>query len=359
MSIQTETGDACLSPRPSGRVLRTWLSLLTVAGVLMTAASGVVSASGDHAITLKTNQDQIETLQRSAALGITEPVSAFKLVFSQLPDRVFVYPTENYYYYRFTAGGLTYAGNIRLAAQDRNQGIVHFAIFRQANLATGSGEILYKALSADDGVAVTKVSAFVYSITYDAKTVTFQLNDVSAVTPPEEITADGEEYLGAVFDESGIRFFLFYNRRLRLFAYVLDETGAVLDQFEPISDRSRILIGARTSFALYDHHHLNRKVLIGVHDANTYVNNYFDGPADQLPENHIKDDNLRKAIVHADPAMKGQLDTFGYLKSAEGRYLIAPYMQFQVLDDLSGYEACATDPDVTKAQYDGCFHAGE
>ncbi|MEM6495671.1 MAG: hypothetical protein AAF709_02965, partial [Pseudomonadota bacterium] len=220
-------------------------------------------------------------------------------------------------------------------------------------------EILYKALDARFGVTVKKIGPLSYAVTFGTKTVRFKLNDVSKVTPPKSVVADGEEYLGAVVDESGLQFFLFYNRRVKVFAYVLDETRNVLDQFEPMQEGSRIVIGARTSFAFYQHHHIDRKVLIGVHDGNTYVNNYFDGPADQLPENHIKGDNLRKAIVDAAPEMKGQLDTFGYLKSGEGRYLIAPYIQYQSLDELLDFDVCATSPDVTREQYDGCFHAGD
>lgn len=48
-------------------------------------------------------------------------------------------------------------------------------------------------------------------------------------------------------------------------------------------------------------------MLIGVHGANTVVNNYYDGPADQLPENHIVNDNLRKSIVDSDLTMKDAL----------------------------------------------------
>ena len=312
-------------------------------------------ASASDQIELRTNQSWVESLQRSAPVKFDNAMDAFSLVFSKLPDKVFVFPTENYYYYTFSAHGVIYAGNLRLAAQDRDQGILHFAILKQANAANDSSEIMYKALHAADGVKVEKVSDFAYRVTFKGKVVLFQLNDVSSIVPPKEIVADGERYLGAVFDESGIRFFLFYNARLKVFAYVLDETAPVLDLFMPMEKDSRILIGHRTGFALYRHHHLKRKVLIGVHGGNTVVNNYYDGPADQLPENHIKDDNLRKSIIDSDPNVAGQLDPFGYLNSGEGRYLIVPYTQYLDTSELADYDVCATSKEVGPDRYDGCF----
>ncbi|MEO1718984.1 MAG: hypothetical protein AAFR23_02025 [Pseudomonadota bacterium] len=304
---------------------------------------------------LTTNQSLIEDLMRGEARKFQSAREAFGFVFASLPDKVFVYPTENYYYYTVSIGGVTYAGNLRLAAQDRDRGVLHFASFRQANQAADAGPMMYRALSAADGVRVEKLNTFTYRVTYETKSVVFQLNDVSNVTPPATIMADGETYLGNVFDESGIEFYLFYNKRLRVFAYVLNERSAKRDAFVAIEKDGRIAIGKRTGFALYTHHHLDRRVLIGVHGLNTVVNNYFDGPADQLPENHIKNDNLRRAIEAADPTLKDQLDPFGYFLSGEGRYLIAPYIQYYDTADLKPYDDCASAADLPKSQYDGCF----
>ena len=316
-------------------------------------------AAGADTVKLQTNQSWIEDLQRSAKLEVNAADDAFNIVFAQLADKVFVYPTENYYYYTFTAGGVIYAGNLRLAAQDRDKGIIHFAAFQQANQSSEAGEMLYKQYGAKDGVRVEKLDGLAYRVTYKDKAVVFQLNDVSAVQPPKDIIAAGEKYLGLVADESGLRFFLFYNQTHKIFSYVLDETGDVLDQFNLLDENGRILIGQRTGFALYDHHYLDRRVLIGVHGANTVVNNYYDGPADQLPENHIRNDELRKSIVASNPAMKDRLDEFGYLKSGEGRYLIAPYTQYETAEELAGYEQCANDPNTAAEIYDACFTAGD
>lgn len=324
--------------------------------VSLTIPSLAISAeSSDPKIS--TNQTWIENLKKGRNVKIKNVDDAFDFIFSKLPNQVSVYPTENYYYFTFPADGAIYAGNLRLAAQDRDKGVIHFAAFKQANQASEAGEMMYKQLTIKDGVAVDKLNPFSYRVTYKNKAIVFQLNDVSAVKPPKNIIADGEKYLGLVVDESGVRFFLFYNEIHKVFVYVLDETNDVLDQFIKIDENGRTRIGHRTGFALYDHHYLNRRVLIGVHSANTIVNNYYDGPADQLPENHIKDDNLRKAIVDSDPSVKDELDKFGYFKNGEGRYLISPYTQYLFVDELVGYDQCANDPSITPAVYDACFFA--
>ena len=332
------------------------LVILTLAFLLWASVIKFAVASGPE---IKTNQSWIENLHQGQNLKIDKAEDAFAFVFSRLPDTVFVFPTENYYYFTFPINGLIYAGNLRLAAQDRDKGVIHFAAFMQANQSSQGGEMLYKALTIEDGVDVKKLNPFAYRVTYKTKSVLFELNDVSAIKPPKSIVADGEIFLGAVADESGLRFFLFYNQIHKIFAYVLDETNGVLDQFVQAEASDRILIGLRTGFAFYDHHHLNRRMLIGVHGANTVVNNYYDGPADQLPENHIVNDNLRKSIVDSDLTMKDALDQFGYFKSGEGRYLISPYIQYLSVQELDGYDHCAGNPDIVVEIYDACFVSGD
>jgi len=329
-----------------------WLTAPLAAALI---ASATAAAAEESPAGIETNQAFIEALQRGARLKIESVEDALGFVFSHLPDKVSVYPTENYYYYTFSSGGVVYAGNLRLAAQDRDKGVLHFAAFKQANQSRPAGRMLYKALTIKDGVKVEKLKPLSYRVTYKGKPVVFQLNDVSAVKPPKEIIAAGEKYLGLVVDESGLRFFLFYNEIHKIFAYVLDESGDVLDQFDETKESKRILIGQRTGFAFYNHHYLDRRVLIGVHGGNTVVNNYYDGPADQLPENHIVNDNLRKSIVDSNPSMKGSLDAFGYFKSGEGRYLIGPYIQYESTQELVGYDQCASDPDLATKVYDACF----
>ena len=76
-----------------------------------------------------------------------------------------------------------------------------------------------------------------------------------------------------------------------------------------------ILVGKRTGFAYYRDHRLERKILIGVFEQNVRLNNYFDGPFDQLPDNFIEGDTLRQAIIDSDPGLKGKIDRLGHLQT--------------------------------------------
>jgi hypothetical protein len=84
-----------------------------------------------------------------------------------------------------------------------------------------------------------------------------------------------EKYLGPVFDEPAIRFFLVYNSKLKIFHYILDETSGVADDFFSTARADRIVIGRRTGFAFYRDHRLDRKILIGVFEANSVLNTYL------------------------------------------------------------------------------------
>ena len=164
-----------------------------------------------------------------------------------------------------------------------------------------------------------------------------------------------EKYLGPVFDESAIRFFLVFNKRLKLFHYVLDETVAVADQFVRASLTSRILIGRRTGFAFYQDYRLKRKILIGVFEGNARVNNYFDGPFDQLPDNFVEGEELREAILAVDPSLAGKIDRVGSAPDGSGRYLIGPYVYYRTEEELRSFHDCATRRRRTDDTYYRCF----
>ncbi len=302
-----------------------------------------------------TNQAFLENLAGSAAFDVDDIGQVFGHILTQLPDRVHVYPTENYYYFRFFQNGVEYAGNIRLATADRDEGLVHFAYFPAANAGRSEGEMRYKLLGSDDGVAIERLGPLSYSITYQGRTVIFDLNDLSTVEPPPELIADDEIYLGPVYDESGIQFYLMYNQRLKIFHYVLNERAAIPDALIPASYTDRIVIGRRSGFAFYRDAGLDRKILIGVHAANVAVNNYYDGPFDQLPDNFNTDDRLRLAIEESDPSTAGQIDRYGYYNSGIGRYLIGPYTQFTKEQDLVNFHLCATNPELDASLYYSCF----
>src|SRR5262245_7382234 len=74
-----------------------------------------------------TNQAYVEESVAAPQLMIGDPLAVFEFVLGSLPDRVKVYPTENYYYFSFMHDHVRYAGNFRFDVLDRDQGMVHFA----------------------------------------------------------------------------------------------------------------------------------------------------------------------------------------------------------------------------------------
>ena len=235
-------------------------------------------------------------------LPLSDPKAMLTFVLESLPDRVKVYPTENYYYFNFYSQGVRYAGNLRLDMMDRDKGKLHFAYFEDLQEWKAEAPLTYNVFDQADGVLVEKIDYLVYRVTFREKQVVFELNDLSKVVPPAHVIGVDEKYLGPVFDDSGMRFFLVFNPALKVFHYILDETVRIPDQFRQSALTNRILIGVRTGFAYYLDLRMNRKILIGVFEANSRVNNSFDGPFDQLPDNFVKDDELRDAILAVEPS---------------------------------------------------------
>ena len=298
-------------------------------------------ASAEDLPSLQTNQAYVEDLARPTSLHVADPMAVFGFVMSQLPERVKVYPTENYYYFGFMHDGIRYAGNIRLDASNRDEGKVIFAYFEDTSQWYDDAPVQHVILDASQGVTVEKVEPLVYRIAYQGKSVTFALNDLRNVKPPAGALGPDETFIGPIFDESAIRFFLVYNSRVRIFLYILDETKGVADKFFPAKKSDRMLIGKRTGFAFYKDHKLDRKILIGAFDGNIRANNYFDGPFDQLPDNFIEGETLRNAILQVQPALKGQIDRFGAAPDGSIRFMIGPYLPYQAIADLDPIHSCA------------------
>lgn len=330
-----------------------------VAATLIALGTSAVAQAAEDWPQLRTNQSYIEEVDRQTKLAIDDPMAVFAFVFNSLPDRVKVFPTENYYYFTFVHNGVPYNGNIRLDASDRDQGKLHFAYSENMEVWRRETALTYRLLDASSGVAVEKLERFLYRVTYAGRSVLFALNDLTQVKPPPDGVAPGETFVGPVADESGLRFFLMYNERLRIFLYILDETAFVPEAFDHSPDSDRILIGRRTGFAFYRDDRLPRKILIGVFYTNSQVNNYFDGPFDQLPDNFLEGETFRKMLLAVEPSLKGHIDRYGGSPDGAQRYMIAPYFHYGSIDELTAFRRCATDKRVPAADYYACFVADE
>jgi hypothetical protein len=304
---------------------------------------------------LFTHESYVDDVLRTDALPVDDPKAMFAYVLGSLPDRVKVYPTENYYYFRFVTKGTQYAGNIRLDVSDRDQGKLHFAYYEDLAEWKDESPVTHVVLDKTEGVIVEKLDRLVYRVSSGDKAVVFELNDLSKVAPPANAIGPDEKYIGPIFDDSAIRFFLVYNSKLKIFHYILDETIKVADQLVPTRLTDRILIGKRTGFAFYRDDFRDRKILIGVFEGNGRVNNYFDGPFDQLPDNFIAGDTLQKIILDVEPGLAGNIDRLGGSRDGASRFLISPYLYYRTEEDLAVFHTCATSKTIPRESYYACF----
>ena len=152
--------------------------MLLVAAPFLALATAAFGQSEDWP-QLKTNQSYIEEVDRQTKLAIDDPMAVFTFVFNSLPDRVKVYPTENYYYFTFVHDGVPYNGNVRLDASDRDQGKLHFAYSENMEVWRRETTLTYRLLDASTGVTVEKLERFLYRVTYQGRSVLFALNDLT------------------------------------------------------------------------------------------------------------------------------------------------------------------------------------
>ena len=329
-----------------------------VAAIALSFSAAAAQPAEPAETMLQTNQGYVEEVARPTTLNVDDPMAVFGFVLARLPQRVKVYPTENYYYFGFTHRGIRYAGNIRLDTSNRDDGKADFAYFEDTAQWYDDSAIQHLVLDAARGVTIEKVEPLVYRVSYQGRSVTFALNDLSQVRPPAGALGPDEKLIGPIFDESAIRFFLVFNPKLRIFHYVLDETESVAEQFFPSRKNDRILVGKRTGFAFYRDHRLNRKIMIGAFEGNMRANNYFDGPFDQLPDNFIEGETLREAILSVRPQLKGHIDRFGSAPDGSIRFMIGPYLPYREVSDLDPIHACAVKKQK-QPDYYRCFVADD
>jgi hypothetical protein len=331
------------------------VGLLTMLAALA-ATIGAAAGQNTGPPKLHTGEAYVEEVTQPTTLAVSDPMAVFALVLNSLPDRVKVYPTENYYYFTFVYNGTPYAGNIRIEPGDGDKSTVHFVYYQDWSEWHQDSPLTHIVLDGARGVEVEKLERLAYRLSYGGKSVVFALNDLSQVKPPAGALAPGEKFIGPIFDESAIRFFLVYNSKLKVFHYILDETEKVADEFFPSQRSNRILIGKRTGFAFYRDRLLDRKILVGVYEGNYRLNTYFDGPFDQLPDNFIEGETLRQAILEVSPRLKGKIDRFGSSPDGAVRFLIKPYASYKAESDLYGVDTCARTR-VRAASYYECFVA--
>jgi hypothetical protein len=333
-----------------------WWLVETFAAAAILFSPLPTAAQNSQLPSLYTHESYIDELTRKSTLAIDDPLAVFTFVLNSLPDRVKVYPTENYYYFRFIHNGTPYSGNIRIERAQDDKVSLHFAYYETESEWRQAAAVKHVTFGADQGVTLEKVERFLYRVSYGGKSVIFALNDLSQVKPPTGALAPDEKFIGPIFDDSGIRFFLVYDKKLKVFHYILDETVQAAEELFPYQGTDRIVLGKRTGFAYYRDHKLDRKILIGVNETNVRLNTYFDGPFDQLPDAFVEGETLREAMLETRPELRGKIDRLGNFSGGEMRYSIDPYLPYFELSELETFHKCASRK-IKDPTYYNCFDA--
>ena len=110
---------------------------------------------------LHTNEAYVEEVTQAATLAVNDPMAVFAFVLNSLPDRVKVYPTENYYYFTFMHDGAPYAGNIRIELGDDDKVTVHFTYYQDWSEWRQDSPLTHVVLDGSRGVGVEKIERLI------------------------------------------------------------------------------------------------------------------------------------------------------------------------------------------------------
>lgn len=275
---------------------------------------------------VRLNETWIEAQQRG--LDVSDVRAVFDFVFGQLPDTVDVWPTENYYYFMFTANGRDYSGNLRLHPEDREAGLIHFAIFDTAD----PSRFGHALLGEDDGVTVRRRGALIYEVSSGRQSVTFRLNAIDQTDPGAPLIVENETFVGRSFDESGLIFLLVFNEAANRFLWVLDRDQPASVPFAAMAPDLEVHVPS--GFVFWRSPGEERRLLVGVDADQTARNTYFDGPFDQLPDNWLAETQFREFAERWQPALAGRMNARGEFAGGEGRLAVTPYMQYEQLSEV-------------------------
>lgn len=279
------------------------------------------------------NEKFIDGLKNQLDLDDADEV--FRYVFSKLDDEIFIYPTENYYYFRFPTNGKVIWGTLHLPAHSLDDGLLGFGYIEKGNdvnaLPIVGGSADY---SSANGVEIKKINDFNYSVTFENKTVLFKLNELGLEPPRKAKLMSDEIFVEPTFDESGLGFYLIFNNTTKHLYWVLNEEDYDNESFTSYSED--LVIGDRTGFAFYLDEENNRKILVGVYGLNVMRNNWYDGPFDQLLDNYVHTGqiDIKKYLEANDPSLAGRIDKYGSFHEDGMRVAVASYTDYFFTDDL-------------------------
>lgn len=275
-------------------------------------------------------------------LDLENTEAVFQHVFLALDSAVVVYPTENYYYFVLNVDGKPIWGNLHLAPETRDAGLIDFAYWEFKDLPRGKAgqpdlandrSVKYRQFGKSDGLAIKKLTDLQYQVSYRGKSVLFTLNHLPQTPPKNFSLRAGEFFTQKTFDESGYGFFLIRNTISSSFSFVLNDEMSLPETLILVA--KNFWLGKKSGFVFYEDPEDHRKTLIGVKAENTEKNNYYDGPFDQLADNYVMGSEFKEAILAVYPLLAGKIDKYGqFLDRPGARLAISPYQTYQKPEEL-------------------------
>lgn len=319
-----------------GRRAAACAAALPFAWVVGCAGAGVSPRTGLPAAPLITQEQLVRGLM--ADVDVADSLAVFAHVFAGLPDVITVFPSENYYYFQFHAGGREFRGSLNFFASTVDEGAFGFvyeevAAYEWPLYDRIEGRL---ALTSAGPARLARVGELEYDLSFRGRTVRVRFHRLDQLPPRRARLLDGETFVANTLDESGTAFHLIYSRSCASFVWLLNEEHQIQEPLVAFS--AGLLVGARTRFVYYDDGTGGRKVLVGVHADEERRNTWYDGPFDQLPDNDVKAGRVRLAeyLQRARASAGAATDTYGiYLNDPELRVAITPYATYTRPSDLS------------------------
>ncbi len=326
-----------------------FICLLLVGGTIINGSGATAIKSEQRPRLFELNEDMLAGLARPSTIDIKDPRSVLYALLSQIQPQATIYPSENYYYFTFYDHGLAYAGSLRLAPDSRDKGLVEFNYYESYNRWQPRDAGTEATLGAKDGVEVTKFGNFLYQVKYRDAAVTFRLHEIKMELSPGTKLFKGEEYVGSLYDESGVEFDLIFRSPQSGFMFLLKTTKSNNEYLNDIGND--IFVGRRTGFVYYSDKAYNRLILIAANADNVFTNSYYDGPFDQLPENYYDQIKFLNYVYLVHPELKGKLTPHAAFDDGT-LFSIFPYAEYRSLSELDYVRKCDTQTDERNKFYD-------
>lgn len=289
------------------------------------------------------NEAEIAAFARPP-IDVADPRAMLRHILRSAGAEIVVYPSEGYYYFRVQNGPRLIAGNLRFDLMDAARGRLNFAYYSQA--AFGEDPVdHYSLLGPEDGIGLFTVSPFEYRLEFEDQVTRVIIHDAHEERAAPRPLAQGELYVGPVFDESGVRFHLIFDEAERAFFFVLNPTTPLADTLTPYPDLPLVHVGDRTGYVYFEDARRGRWILVGVARRNIAGNSQFDGPFDQLPDRFVDPDRMRELLELAYPHLVGQIGPRGvYLKPPHMRAMVAPYRRYGSTAEFNELSDCVPVP---------------